>query len=278
MEWSIPNCTEQQMSLTDFMADLDSAPIRCHHELVGRSRLDRQWSFIDRAVSEHLLYAPIDGRIEVSVGRQRELIEPGGLLWLPPNQRYSARLAGRARVSLYHFRFRLFRGNREMVLPKAIVENGLTGMREWCVQWYASWHGRLAHGDARARSLLLLLVADLAELARHRPGTFTAAQRRRLGALVDRSRGMALDSRDLADELLLSRVHFTRLFKASYGVPPRTWLMQRRLEQARALLATTSLSVAAIAERLGYSGPQLLCRQFRAQYGETPLSCRRRLA
>lgn len=45
----------------------------------------------------------------------------------------------------------------------------------------------------------------------------------------------------------LSRSHFVQAFKKSVGTTPHCYIMQRRLERAKALIAETDLSLAQIA-------------------------------
>jgi AraC family transcriptional regulator len=57
----------------------------------------------------------------------------------------------------------------------------------------------------------------------------------------------------LADLLGMSTWHFMRRFKASQGVSPYAFITERRLDRAQALLATSRLSISAIALEVGLS-------------------------
>lgn len=81
----------------------------------------------------------------------------------------------------------------------------------------------------------------------------------------------------IADELEMSQYYFSRLFKQSIGVSPYQYVMQQRIEQAKNLLRTTSLSVAAIAARVGFSNSNQLAIQFRKFTNTTPSNYRRQL-
>lgn len=58
---------------------------------------------------------------------------------------------------------------------------------------------------------------------------------------------------ELADAAHLSCFHFARMFKASFGCSPHAWVMRRRVEKARALLAAGRLPLAEVARRCGYA-------------------------
>ncbi|HEX4016196.1 MAG TPA: AraC family transcriptional regulator [Frankiaceae bacterium] len=64
---------------------------------------------------------------------------------------------------------------------------------------------------------------------------------RRARDLADRdyARGLALDL--LAETAGMSKYHFLRLFRATYGMTPGQYLSQRRLERSQELLRNTNL-------------------------------------
>lgn len=81
---------------------------------------------------------------------------------------------------------------------------------------------------------------------------------------------------ELAGRCGLSRSHFIRAFKASMGLPPHHWLMRRRVERARELLARSDDSIAAIAASCGFADQSHLTRVFHAATGASPAAWRRR--
>ena len=80
---------------------------------------------------------------------------------------------------------------------------------------------------------------------------------------------------DLARELGLGSERFLRLFKATYGMAPRRWLLESRIAEARFRLAHAHEPIGAIAEALGYSDRPRFNRQFKAPWSErTPRAYR----
>lgn len=117
-------------------------------------------------------------------------------------------------------------------------------------------------GDAglRLQQLSLDLQARLlAEHTVHRVplrglrGGLSAAARRRVLACVESRLDQGVSLSDLADAACLSEFHFARMFKASFGVAPHAWVMQRRLARARALLADAHMPLDEVARRCGYA-------------------------
>jgi AraC-like DNA-binding protein len=80
---------------------------------------------------------------------------------------------------------------------------------------------------------------------------------------------------ELASLLGISTEHFCRAFKVSTGLPPHAWLVARRVERARELLAATNLPIEEIAAEVGYAEPSHLARLFRRAHGVSPTQYRR---
>jgi AraC-like DNA-binding protein/mannose-6-phosphate isomerase-like protein (cupin superfamily) len=74
----------------------------------------------------------------------------------------------------------------------------------------------------------------------------------------------------MAGKMFLSPDHFARLFTAEMGIPPAAYLRRLRLERARVLLRTTTLSIAEIASRCGWRDSNQLTHAFRNAYHVTP--------
>ncbi|MFC5460996.1 helix-turn-helix domain-containing protein [Massilia niabensis] len=81
---------------------------------------------------------------------------------------------------------------------------------------------------------------------------------------------------ELATLCQLSVSQFGRAFKASTGITPHRWLVERRLARARELMVRTGRTLADIAHSCGFADQSHLAREFRRAEG-VPLSVWRRL-
>ena len=81
----------------------------------------------------------------------------------------------------------------------------------------------------------------------------------------------------LADIACLSPYHFSRSFKEAAGGPQR-YVMQRRLERAKALMRRTNQPLALIAQEAGFADQSHLTSIFRREMGVTPGQFRAALA
>jgi AraC-like DNA-binding protein len=79
---------------------------------------------------------------------------------------------------------------------------------------------------------------------------------------------------DLARAAGLSRAHFSREFRATFGETPHGYLLTRRLERAAALLRTTDRSVADICLSVGLVSVGSFTTSFTRTYGRSPTAYR----
>ena len=75
---------------------------------------------------------------------------------------------------------------------------------------------------------------------------------------------------ELADHVHLSRYYFTRLFKKETGHTPQEYVSIAKINHAKRLLQTTTLTIAEIAETLSYSSPASFTNAFKAHSGVAP--------
>src|SRR5262245_49804462 len=70
---------------------------------------------------------------------------------------------------------------------------------------------------------------------------------------ADRNYAGPLTLDELAEVACLSKYHFTRLFKATYGITPMAYVSERRIERAQDLLRATNLTVTEVCFAVGFS-------------------------
>jgi AraC-like DNA-binding protein len=79
---------------------------------------------------------------------------------------------------------------------------------------------------------------------------------------------------EMAQAAGLSKAHFSREFRRTFGESPYVYLMTRRLERAAALLRNTDHSVAEICLEVGLQGVGSFTTSFKRMYGKTPTAYR----
>jgi AraC family transcriptional regulator len=118
-------------------------------------------------------------------------------------------------------------------------------------------------------------VVPVAPLVR---GGLAAWQQKRVARFIEEHLSEVIPLAALADMAGLSPYHFARAFKHSFGVPPHRYHMTRRVAQAKALLAKTTVTVTDIALQVGFSETSSFTAAFRKLTGHSPTEFRRSLA
>jgi len=95
---------------------------------------------------------------------------------------------------------------------------------------------------------------------------------------ADRQYAEPLDLDALAAEARLSKYHFLRLFRTTYGVTPAEYVSRRRIERAPDLLRATNLTVTEVCHTVGFSSLGSFSSRFRAVVGESPSEFQARYA
>ncbi len=166
---------------------------------------------------------------------------------------------------------------RPLALPWApdhqLAELGLELQRELATpQLLGAQRGTKALGERIALHVLRRYV----EVERGgNDRAFGDEERRRLEGYVDEHLDGSLRVEHLAALVHLGEHHFTRTFRATFGKTPQSWVRERRLDRARALVMTTASTISDIAMETGFSDQSHLTRCFRAEFGATPAALRR---
>ena len=79
---------------------------------------------------------------------------------------------------------------------------------------------------------------------------------------------------DMARAASMSRAHFSRAFRSTFGESPHAYLLTRRLERAAALLRTTDRSVTEICFAVGLQSVGSFTTSFTRTYGMSPTAYR----
>ncbi|MEA5450165.1 response regulator [Leptolyngbya sp. CCNP1308] len=81
---------------------------------------------------------------------------------------------------------------------------------------------------------------------------------------------------DVAQEAGYSPAYLTNLVQSHTGRTVKQWIIERRMAEAKTLLATTANPIRQIAEASGYSDAGYFTRQFRQVHGVSPQAWRQR--
>ena len=91
-----------------------------------------------------------------------------------------------------------------------------------------------------------------------------------IAAIESRFCENGLSVAELASLCNISAVYFRRIFEGQFGISPKEYIIRRRIEYAKSLLASGQLTVSEIATLCGYTEPCHFSREFKKHTGTSP--------
>lgn len=262
---------------------IDPALSEHAHALTGALTIARARAIEERNFREHFSHAWVIAVAAPAVG------VPTALLAVDDAQRIiGAGRFARARFSLDDARlrdgvclWRLFERNpapfrRGMTDDAASVLRVVGGAQRWGV--LVTPPARVAGGEltqyTQPRPDVGAPARNPSTGARIRGG-LSPTTLRRIQDYADAHADAHADLSAMAAVAGLSIYHFAREFKRATGVTPHRYVLNRRLEHAKRLLADTDLALSEIALATGFCDQSHLTRRFRQLLGTTPRAYRR---
>ncbi len=144
-----------------------------------------------------------------------------------------------------------------------------------CARFRMAALGADAIAELEADELVRTLLTHVAvrHLGARAPRLRGRLDRRRLTRITDFIED-TLESppslREMADVAAMSPFHFQRLFRATTGLSPHAYVIAKRLERARRMLAQSGSRVANVAATLGFTDLAHFRRAFRRQFNASP--------
>lgn len=95
-----------------------------------------------------------------------------------------------------------------------------------------------------------------------------------LNRLIDRRLTEPPCNGELAAVLNLSESHFNFLFQRRFAMTPQQYVMSRRMQRAQFLLLNSAMSLAAVADEVGFADASSFSRAYKSRFQQTPGSVR----
>jgi AraC-like DNA-binding protein len=220
---------------------------------------------------EHVNWFLVGGSCEVTVDGRRLDLSGGSALWIKPYVPFGIRVGDDGPMSLYRFRL-LPLGDADDALEPVLMLRNAWDVRTAFDGLIGELVTNLPMREQRLRGLLLVLFTTLFRLADRHAITppLDSTRRRMIESYVDEHITERPMTGELAAVVSMSASRFAERFRQTYGMPPRTWLVHRRVHHAAARLDTSADSITQVAVALGYPDVFLFSRQFKDVMGVSP--------
>jgi AraC-like DNA-binding protein len=150
------------------------------------------------------------------------------------------------------------------------VVNGGDDARPALPHWLESNWLEPVMDDGERIGTLILIPDALRRKAAAFQGGLPRYKLRRAVDFVDANLDRVIHLKDIAQVAEVSLFHFHRQFKKTTGVTPHQFIVRRRIEQAKVLLAQSNLSIIDVAVRVGFVDQSHFTTTFRKFTSMTP--------
>ncbi len=217
------------------------------------------------------------GRFPYTVNGRERVLTRGTAILAPAGARRSWTIPDGSGVDASWFRYRCLPD--EPVLTDALVGTCATrDLEDASVERMRTLFkdpdpAVILSAEGEAKAMIGRVVPRLRPLG----GDVAAASPRRGDAAVNRavrfldvhySRRDALEA--MAAKTPMSVTYFRKIFRTQVGLSPQAFLTRRRMQQARYLLRTASMSVQEVADGVGYDDPLYFSRVYAKFWGRPP--------
>jgi signal transduction histidine kinase/AraC-like DNA-binding protein/ABC-type sugar transport system substrate-binding protein len=134
-----------------------------------------------------------------------------------------------------------------------------------------TYHGKDLLTDTEAADVLWRVLSQNDALPPH-----TSTLVKHAVVYMQQQYQQTLSRQELANAIGVNPDYLTRIFRRELGISPWDYLNRYRIKQARLLLRTTHLNIAAIAAQVGFSDPAYFSRVFHKEVGCSPRIFRER--
>lgn len=242
---------------------------------------DNTWQGSQYINHYNRIYYVKSGEAELHFKDKTLLMKPGHLYFIPPYQLLSHQSSGDLHFMWTHFQAKLdgaidlfmFYGHEVMIDCTESVEVE----RDFSQLIRLIKDTSVAAIFERQRLLLQLLKPVFASFTPYKDNAFSFRHADLLPALdlINKNIENPPDIQALADMLDLSKEHFSRRFKAAFSVPPKRYMIKKRIDLAKQYLLLDNTNIDTIALKCGFCDIFHFSRVFKQEVGVSPSSFRK---
>ncbi len=271
---------------------------RFHAEIryIGRYRWGEHQGSYTGGLYDHMLWVLTDGEAEMRSSSGAVPLHRGRCVWFRPGVDFHITQT-KAHLSMYSCVFALKDAHGkdrgiDWLLPSEALDEPQKNFAQTIAKRlqnlsiHSNDKARASFSGSRRACANQLLTGLLMELDRHNEpeeineAPLLSSLQRSLYELarhISANPGIAPSPGEQAASLHITPTHLCRLYQQIFRRSPSQFLMMFRIRHARRLLSETDMSMAMIADELGYSSQAFFSRQFKQETKISPSLWRERL-
>lgn len=234
---------------------------------------DKDWAVRRRTLKQYLLEFVLDGVADIILTDETIRVRKGDLFLIRPNQTHTNQGVpsnGYSCISVvFHFGQSMFPLD-QVVTPSTHLgsyhNHPIEKLLHQLLQHYRkpdSYHQMIC--QHMLLSVLIQVAETLGSRKASSPRSKIKLEHVRRYIMEHYRENLSLDDLETMSEL--SRNYLIQQFKQAFGLTPKQYLNWVRVQKAKELAITTSLTIGEIAERVGYADVHTFGRMFKKQTG-----------
>jgi AraC-like DNA-binding protein len=243
--------------------------------LTGYQQVTKHWHIPPRNLPEHLIYYICTNKATGTVAGEHIELKPGTLIWLMPHTPHTfCASSATPPPRLYHFRFRLDNPSLHNPENRWLIGHDLEDSMHLVTMYYQDRQLSPPDVNRRVKNILSLLLSD----QKNSPSTqfdnkSHGFNRQTIDRIIEFSRKNTRTRpapRNMAKYVHLSEDYFSRVFKLTFGISARQWLVRQRIMATAEDLQSSGKSISEVAYEYGYDDIFFFSRQFKQIMGKSP--------
>ena len=219
----------------------------------GCLEVGKEWQSMVSAFKYARIYYIRKGSAEITLNTTTLRLEEGNLYFIPPFNITSGNCDTKMEHYFIHLvpdvftehLFSLLAIKKNFSLPLHIADYFFTNI-------IFNAHKPTAYSQILTHNSIRLILSYFFEEKSETLADNNLAKFIKVFDYIDKHIDETIRIQDLANLMYMSKVYFSNLFKKSFGLSLQQYIIQKKLNRARALLADNSISIADVAEKLNF--------------------------
>lgn len=233
------------------------------------------WNHKSKGHPEHLFYFVLNGSFQALVNGEKFIVDRNSVAITPAHTSFNFRSDQEGPIELYRFRVSLqTKHGKHPALPTFLHINGA----EHCLHLFEQISHETEYPNYispwKLRGLLLVLLSELSLTSEQNENsterTLYHSEIRKIRDYFHRNHIDWPQPGDLAAVVELSSGYFTKVFKRTFGISPRRWIVEERIRLASLYLMESGKNISEVSETFGYSDVFFFSQQFKKITGLSP--------
>ncbi len=217
------------------------------------------------------VYYVYDGEAELTLTTGKKTLRAGYLYFIPSFQILSGRCADRMKHHFIHLVPDVF---TEHFFSLLAFEKELPLSRETANYLFGNvaehFKSDSTYSKIVTNNSIHLLLSYFFRQAGNMPAAHDLSKFVEVFDYIDKHIDEPIQLGELANLMFMNKVYFSNLFKKTFGVSPRQYIQQKKLDRACLLLSDHALSIAGIAKQLNFYDAAAFTAFFKKHTGKTP--------